>query len=470
MYVLAGWSKAIGHESSIQMGDWGVTQPPNLEAGAAAHFDVKRSSSAASGCPDSDLARQFTPFDRPFLDDPYPFFARAQREEPVFYCPEIDYWVVTRYEDVRAIFRDPATWSAAITLSAVTPMSPRVLERLRQSGFRMNPVLTNLDPPEHARIRKHTTNAFSSRHVTAAGPWIRALADSFIDRMLAKQPDFDGLCHADLLREYAYDLPAHVGMRFVGIPDDRVPYVKAWTANRVRLTWGRCSEEEQWDDVEGMIAMWKFCEDHVANIMAHDTDSFLGDLVRFQRDNPESLTVNEIESMLFTMIVASHETTSNALASAILTLLENRTLWERLIAEPELIPNTVEEMLRHRPSVISWRRVATCDTALSGHQIRKGARMLLVLAAANHDPSQFPEPDKVDLCRANANRHLAFGHGVHLCVGAGLARLELKVFLEQLVARMPELQLDRPQSFDYPPSLSFRGPKRLLVHWASETT
>lgn len=413
----------------------------------------------------STLAKQFTPFDAPFLEDPYPFFAQAQREEPIFYSPEIDYWVVTRYDDVRAIFRDPATWSAAITLSAVTPMSPQVLQRLRESGFRMNPVLTNLDPPEHARIRKHATNAFSTRRVAAAEPWIRRLADDFIDRLLAKQPGTDGQRHADMVGEFAYDLLAHVGMRFVGIPDDRVPDVKAWTANRVRLTWGRCTEEEQWNEAEGLIAMWKYCEDHVAAMMAQEDDSFLGDLVRYNRANPEDLTVNEIESMLFTMIVAGHETTSNVMASTILTLLEDRQLWEKLIANPELIGRAVEEMLRYRPSVISWRRIATRETELRGHTIPAGSRVLLVLAAANHDPDQFPEPDTVDLCRANADKHLAFGHGVHLCVGAGLARLELKVFLEQLLARMPGMRLDQPQTFDYPSSLSFRGPARVDVTW-----
>ncbi|MCJ1961405.1 cytochrome P450 [Novosphingobium mangrovi (ex Hu et al. 2023)] len=436
-----------------------------LEDGAAAQFDIKRSAAAMAGCPVSGAAAEYTPFDRPFIDDPYPFFARVQKEEPVFYSPEIDYWVVTRYEDVRDIFRDPATWSAAITLSAVTPMSPQVLQRLRESGFRMNPVLTNLDPPQHARIRKHATNAFSTKRVAAAEPWIRRLADDFIDRLLAKPVDPDGHRHADMVSEFAYDLPAHVGMRFVGIPDDRVPDVKAWTANRVSLTWGRCTEEEQLDEVEGLIAMWKFCEDHVAAMMEKDEDSFLGHLVSCHRANPQDLTINEIESMLFTMIVAGHETTSNVMASALLTLLQDRHLWERLVADPSIIPQAVEEMLRYRPSVISWRRVATRETQLDGHTIPEGARILLMIAAANHDPTQFPEPEKVDLCRANASRHFAFGHGVHLCVGAGLARLELKVFLEQLVARMPGMKLDPSQTFAYPSSLSFRGPIRLSVHW-----
>lgn len=143
--------------------------------------------------------------------------------------------MVTRYDDVREVFRNHETFSAAITLSAVTPMSPKVMQKLKESEFRMNPVLTNLDPPEHARIRKHATTAFSSRRVAAAEPWIRELIECFIDHLLTREKGPDGKRRADMVGEFAYDLPAHVGMRFVGIPDDRVPDVKAWTAN-----WREC--------------------------------------------------------------------------------------------------------------------------------------------------------------------------------------------------------------------------------------
>jgi cytochrome P450 len=435
-----------------------------LEDGAVAQFNTARLE-RPSVCPASKIVLGFTPFNPPFLDEPYELLSAALREEPVFYSPEIDYWVVTRYDDVREIFQNWAIWSASITLSAVTPLSPRALQSLRENGFRMNPVLTNLDPPEHARIRKHATNAFSTRHVAAAEHWIRDLADEYIDRLITKTPEVDGFRHADMVSEFAHDLPALVGMRFVGVPDERIPDVKAWTANRVKLTWGRCTEDEQLADIDGLVAMWRFCEAHVATALASESDSFLGDLAKCRRENPASLSVNEMASMLFTMLVAGHETTSNGLASALQILLSDRELWERLVAEPDIIPQAVEEMLRYRPPVTSWRRVAMQDIELRGQMISKGSRMLLMIAAANHDPIQFPEPDAVDLYRPNAKKHLAFGHGVHLCIGAGLARLELKTFIEQLVRRLPTLRLDRPQKFEYPSNISFRGPMSVNVHW-----
>lgn len=189
------------------------------------------------------------------------------------------------------------------------------------------------------------------------------------------------------------------------------------------------------------------------------------ELARVHRADPDALTFNEIASMLFTMIVAGHETTSNVTGSTLQTLLSDRSLWESLVADPSLIPGAVEEMLRYRPSVISWRRLATQDTQIGGQQIEKGSRILLMMAAANHDPRQFPQPDDVDLCRANARKHLAFGHGVHLCIGAGLARLELRIFLEQLVKRMPDMRLVDCQRFEFAPSLSFRGPSSVEVEY-----
>jgi cytochrome P450 len=436
-----------------------------LEDGAAAQFDTSRMHKGGGACPASALGASFNPFTAPFLDEPYGWLKTARVEEPVFYSPEIDHWVVARYDDVRRVFQDHEAWSAANTLSAVTPMSPRVIARLRESNFRMNPVLTNLDPPEHVRIRKHATSAFSTRRVATAEPWIRALADDAIDRLLAKPADAEGRHGADMVAEFAYDLPAHVAFRFLGVPEDRVADVKSWTRNRVMLTWGRCDEERQWEEADGLIAMWRFCEDHVGATLEADADSFLGDLARFHLANPEELSRNEIESILFTMLVAGHETTTNAMANALLTLLEDRARWDELVGDPSKIANAVEEMLRYRPSIISWRRIAAQDVELGGQTIAKGSRVLLMIASANHDPEQFPEPETVDLCRDNARRHMAFGHGVHLCIGAGLARLELRVFLEQLIARMPGLTLEADQALNYLPNLSFRGPADLRVHW-----
>jgi cytochrome P450 len=436
----------------------------NLEQTAAAQFDTSAPATSVPKCPITHTGASFKPFDRGFSSDPYAFLGRAIREEPIFYSPDIDHWVVTRYDDVKAVFQTPAVFSAANTLSAVTPMSPRVLQRLRDGGFRMNPVLTNLDPPAHLRIRKHVSNAFSPKRIQDGEPWIRNLVDAQIDRLLAKPTGPDRNRHAELVSELTYDLPAHVAFHFMGVPEEDVADVKAWTKNRVALTWGRCDEEAQLREVEGLLAMWRFCERRI-DAVSEDEPTFLGDLVRFHRAKPDELSINEIESILFTMLVAGHETTTNAASNGLVTLLSERERWQRLVDDPDLVVSAVDEMLRYRPSVISWRRVAACDTTLGAHHIPKGGRLLLMLASANHDDGHFANPEMFDPCRKNAKDNLSFGYGAHFCIGAPLARLEMKVIFEQLTRRLPTLSLDQPQLLDYTPNLSFWGPSAIRVHW-----
>jgi cytochrome P450 len=432
---------------------------------AAAQFDTGRKSAEGRTCPMTRIGAAFNPFTNPYLEEPYGFLQVARREEPVFYSPEIDHWVVTRFQDAKSVFQDPATFSAANALSAVTPMSPRVLQQLRDGGFRMNPVLTNLDPPEHQRIRKHVSNAFSAKRIAEAEPWLRTMIDEYIDRLEMGPVHTDGFKHADMVAAFAYELPAYVVFRLMGVPDDQVANVKAWTKNRVALTWGRCAEEQQLREVAGLICMWKLCEKLVEEQVAQRTQSFLGALVGFHLERPEELRINEIESILFTMLVAGHETTTNGIANGLLLLLSERGRWQRLCQRSDLISSAVEEILRFHPPVTSWRRIATKETQLGGHAVSKGDRILLMLLSANHDDEKFPDPDSFDVERHNARENLAFGYGVHQCIGASLARLELKLVIEQLTRRLPGMAIDEPQTLVYPSNLSFRGPSALMVHW-----
>ena len=152
-------------------------------------------------------------------------------------------------------------------------------------------------------------------------------------------------------------------------------------------------------------------------------------------------------------------------ANAIVTLMRHRQAWERLCAEPALIPNAVEELLRFDSSVITWRRKALKAVEVAGVAIPEGAKLLLALCSGNRDAAHFPEPDRLDIDRDNAKTHLSFGFGIHYCLGAPLARLELKVILEELTRRLPSLRLAPDQPWEFPPNTSFRGPARLLVEW-----
>jgi cytochrome P450 len=185
-----------------------------------------------------NLARRFDPFHDPYLADPYPFFAEARAATAVFYSPDLDYWVVTRYHDIRHIFQTPKVFSAANTLAPLQPICPAARRLLDEGGFRPIPTLTNIDPPRHSRLRRLANVAFTPRRVAAMEPFVRELTGRFLTERLSSG-------RADLVRDLAWDLPALVIFRVLGIPDEDVPRVKAGAESRVLLMWGRPSEDEQ---------------------------------------------------------------------------------------------------------------------------------------------------------------------------------------------------------------------------------
>jgi cytochrome P450 len=180
------------------------------------------------------LAGRFDPFQDPYLADPYPFFAQARVATPVFYSPDLDYWVVTRYHDIRHIFQTPKVFSAVNTLAPLQPICPAAAHLLAQDGFRPVPTLTNSDPPGHSRVRRLSNIAFTPRRVAAMEPFVRELTGRFLKERLARG-------RADLVRDLAWDLPALVIFRVLGIPDEDVPRVKAGAESRLLLMWGRPS-------------------------------------------------------------------------------------------------------------------------------------------------------------------------------------------------------------------------------------
>jgi cytochrome P450 len=191
-------------------------------------------------------------------------------------------------------------------------------------------------------------------------------------------------------------------------------------------------------------------------------DDLTSDLLAIHAEDPERLTRDEIASILFSLSFAGHETTTGLIGNTVRRLLENPDRWAAVAARPELIPAAVEETLRFDPSVPVWRRVTTRPVTLGGVSLPAGARLFLWLAAAGHDPAVFPEPGRFDPGRAGADRHLAFGQGLHYCLGASLGRLETRLAIEELARRYPRLAL-AGQQLTFHPNISFRGPQRLLV-------
>ena len=412
-------------------------------------------SAAATGCP---VHAEFDPLSGEFLRDPYAVMARLPlAETPVFYAPSLDYYVVTRYVDVERVFLDPETFSAATAQLPLIPLPPEVGRTLLDGGHKPQPSMASLDPPAHGRLRKPAARAFTPRRVNEMEPRIRQAAAELLDAVDATSP-------FDLIAALAFPLPMRIIFSFMGVPEADWPQLKEWCGSRASLAWGRPTPEEALHHAQQMVAYRRYLRELVAAKATERADDFASALLEIHDEDPETLTQEEVASILFSLSFAGHETTNNLIGNCVRRLLEDPERWARLVAEPALIPGAVDEMLRFDPSVPVWRRVTKRPVTLGGVDLPEGAKLFLWLAAAGRDADVFPEPETFDPERDNARRTLAFGRGIHFCIGSALGRLEAALALEELTRRFPGLRLAPPdQEVPFHPNISFRGPQTLWV-------
>lgn len=403
----------------------------------------------------------FDPLDADYLADPYSYFARFRRETPIFYAPKIDFWVVSRYEDIMRIVKDPRTFSNARVQEPLYPITSEALAEFKK-GVRVKPTTSTADPPLHQRTRKHAARAFSAKRVSEMEERIREVANGLIDEMIK-----DG--RADLVESFAFPLPAHVVFGLIGYPEEDAEMLKDWCSDRLKITWGRPLPEEQMQTVEKMTSFFDYIENFVSRRAEDLRDDYTSDLLRIRAEDESNLSLEEVVSIDYSLSFAGHETTTNLILNGLRQLLSRPKLWDELRQNPSLIPNAVEEILRRDTSVISWRRSTTRDVEIAGVEVPEGERLMLLLASANRDESVFENPDEFDIRRENASKHVAFSHGIHFCLGAPLARLEAQIALELLTQRLPGLRLSpSDQSFEFDPNMSFRGPKKLWAEWTPD--
>ncbi|WP_433277955.1 cytochrome P450 [Pseudonocardia xinjiangensis] len=411
------------------------------------------SPTTSSTCP---AHRSFDPFAADYLHDPYPHLAQVRAEAPAFHAPDLDMWVVTRYVDIERIFTDPGTFSAAIAQDPIFPLADEARTTLRDGGFRAGATMSSADPPKHTRIRRHNLRAFSARRTGALEPKVRAKAEELATRMVSGR-------RFDVVEELTFPLPAYMIFTLIGFPPEDTEMLKSWCGNRMAFSWGLPSATEQSEIATNMARYWRYCEQFVADRLADPQDDFTSDHIRVHLDDPEQLSIDEIIGVIYGLSFAGHETTTNLTTNTIRRLLEHRDQWEALCADPSLITNAVEEVLRFDTSVLAWRRITTQPVRIGDVDVPAGAKLMLLLGSADRDADRFPDPDTFDIRRPDAARHLAFGKGIHFCLGAPLARMEVRIVLELLTSLAPDLALVRDQQLTFPPNISFRGPQRLLL-------
>lgn len=370
-------------------------------------------------------ALRFSPYDYEVHEDPYPLYARLRDEAPLFRNAEVDFWALSRHADVIAAFRDSARFSSAHGVS----LEPSAYgpDAHRTSSF------IAMDPPRHGRMRGLVSRAFTPRRVDRLEPRIRELTRRHLDRAL------DGGAGFDLIADLAGKLPMDVISELVGVPEPDRDELR-------RLADLVLHREDGMIDVppagkEASLSLVGYYADMVAERRRRPTDDLTSALLAAELDG-ERLNDDDVIAFLFLMVVAGNETTTKLLGHAWYWAWRNPDERAKALADPGRIPDWVEETLRYDTSSQFIVRTATEDAALHGGVIPAGGRVLLLLGSANRDPRAFADPERFDLDRDHDVQLASFGVGRHFCLGASLARLESRVALEELVARVADYDID----------------------------
>jgi cytochrome P450/ferredoxin-NADP reductase len=425
---------------------------------AACPFTHSQSEQSRPGCPVSRRAEEFDPFEDGFQQDPPEYVRWARDQEPVFYSRKLGYWVVTRYDTIKAIFRDNITFSPRNALEKITPTSDAANAVLASYGYAMNRTLVNEDEPAHMPRRRVLMEPFTPEALKRHEPMVRRLTREYVDRFID-----DG--KADLVDQILWQVPLTVALHFLGVPEEDMAMLRRYSIAHTVNTFGRPKPEDQVEVAHAVGNFWQFAG-KVLEKMRGDPSGpgWMKYSIRKQAEHPEVITDSYLHSMMMAIVVAAHETTANAAANAVKVLLQHPNVWRELCEDPSLIPNAVEECLRHNGSIAAWRRFVTAPAQIEGIDIPAGSKLLIVTSSANHDDRHFPDGDLFDIRRENASDHLTFGYGSHQCMGKNLARMEMQIMLEEFTRRLPHMKLSE-QTFTYVANTSFRGPEHLWVEW-----
>ncbi|HEX5595572.1 MAG TPA: cytochrome P450 [Micromonosporaceae bacterium] len=408
-----------------------------------------------AGCPIT-----FDPLSPEQLHDPYPLYERLRREQPVFYSPEHDLWIVTRYADVLTVLRDHKTYSSANAVQAtMKPPPPEVAEVLRQ-GFPMRPTLTESDEPMHRRLRSRVSRVFTPKRVADLEPRLRQVTDELIDSFVA-----DG--RADIIERFGWPLPLVAIAEILGVPAEDTEQLHRWSYHWLRLLQATDPVEQQIEYARDVVAMQRYFMAALEERTARPTGDLMSALVNAEQDT-DPLDMVEAMRVPMNLVIAGHVTVTRAIGNTVVALLDNPDQLARLRRDPSLIDPMVEEGLRYESPAQGLFRTVVEETELAGVRLPAGARLMIHFGAANRD-DVFADPERFDITRDIANRHLAFGKGIHVCIGAPLARLELRIALPRLIERLPGLRLAGPDATERDVIFFARGFRRVEVAWDAPT-
>lgn len=403
----------------------------------------------------------YQPFAQSQLDDPYPVLSRARAEQPVFYVPELDFWVVTRYEDVNRIYGQPALYSNAAVL---TPRVDVPDEIRREFGDRQLPLAHQLvmtDPPQHTRLKKLMTPAFMPSRINAREAWIRQYTNTLIDGFVADRS-------ADLVGQYAVRIPPAVIGKIVGAPEGDAQQFAGWVDDIFTLTgaWD-VPEDERAAAWRGVFAFEDYIRQLIADRRHHPQDDLTTDFIQAVTDDGTA-AMSDIEVLhnVVNVAAAGADTTGVLISQLLHLLLTHPEQLQAILADRSLVANAVHEAMRFRPPVRGLMRKTTSDVNVGGIAIPAGSMVFISLASANRDSAVFDKAEQFDVRRDGAFKNLGFGSRTHACIGVNLARLEARIAVETLFERLPDLVLVEGQAtMQYRPNLMLPAFKSLRVRW-----
>jgi hypothetical protein len=371
-----------------------------------------------------------------FFEDPYPTYDLMREQAPVAWSDAWGGWVLTRYADVVATLKDHRRFS---NKGRVDHMLARVPEEVRRASrdlerhFAVNPA--HADPPEHTRMRTLLNRAFTPHQMERLRPRVRAVVDALLDRVDARG---DG--RMDLVADLSFPLPATIIAEMLGAPGHESDQFRDWAngVNQLFASVGRATAEQITTAQHHVKAIREYTLALAEQRRTAPRDDIISLMIGAVREG--TLSLDELTSTAVTLFIAGHETTTYTLANGMLALLRDPEQLQRLRDQPDLMATAVEEIWRYDTPVQRGWRLATEDAEIAGVPVRAGELVLPMPGAANRDPAQFADPHRFDITRKD-NRHVAFGYGIHFCIGAPLARIEVPIAIATLLRRYPRLRL-----------------------------
>jgi cytochrome P450 len=382
---------------------------------------------------------EYSPFVPAVKEDPYLYYAWLREHHPVYYNDKLGFYVLSRYADVEAAARTPEVFSSA---QGIGPERAPVAMMIAK------------DPPDHTRLRRLVSKAFTPKMVEQLAPRIQEIVDELLDAALPRGS-------FDLVQDFASPLPVIMIAEMLGVEPERREDFKRWSEAVIHVTAGGA----QYGDMAAYMQSWQEFKAYVSWIIEERRRSPRNDLVSAlvqAQDERDALTLNEILNFCLLLLVAGNETTTNLITNGALALYTHEAQRQKLRGQPQLIQSAIEEVLRYDGPIQGVFRTTTRDVEVRGTTIAAHSKVLLLWAAANRDPDVFPDPDRFDIERT-PNEHMAFGRGIHFCLGAPLARLEARIATQTILHRTKVTRPDPDGVRERVDNALFRGLKRFPV-------